>query len=66
MELVDLASLMYLDLSFNHLEGIIPPNLCKISGLDFINLSENALEEKIPENCKNVFVSFLANSRLCG
>jgi hypothetical protein len=62
IELADLASLMYLDLSSNHLEGRIPPNLCKILALDFINLSKNALEGKILENCKNFYVSFLANT----
>ncbi|GKV33116.1 hypothetical protein SLEP1_g41659 [Rubroshorea leprosula] len=59
-ELVELNSLLLLNLSHNSLNGQIPSSLGKLAELESLDLSSNKLEDRIPEQLtKLTFLSIL-------
>lgn len=56
-----------LNLSFNQLEGKVPPSLGRLTSLHVLNLSNNHLEGQIPSIFSGFpLSSFLNNNGLCG
>ncbi|RVW16583.1 Leucine-rich repeat receptor-like tyrosine-protein kinase PXC3 [Vitis vinifera] len=55
-----------LNLSFNHLHGLLPLELGKLDKLVSLDLSNNQLSGNIPSALKSPNSSFLGNKGLCG
>ncbi|KAK8641523.1 hypothetical protein V6N13_010923 [Hibiscus sabdariffa] len=51
-------SLVTLDLSYNSLEGSLPPEIAKFHSLEVLNLSNNKLEGSIPDSLPNELKGF--------
>jgi hypothetical protein len=61
-------SLEVLDISYNNISGNLPPSLCKIENLTFVDLSNNKLTEEVP-SClftATLLILKLSNNNLGG